>query len=154
MIKSNLRVESDELSQEERTFLQNYKNLKQKAIIGDFGKTAQYWIQYIDLIDRQYKLHFSIKINDYALQLKIWEESLPLCFAMNRLHYARYGTYYLNQLKNLHITHPGAKEEIEKIGISVRRNDIGIGEAIDLAGEQTYMRSTKMVVGRKCRINY
>ena len=49
-------------------------------------------------------------------------------------------------MKNLHITHPGAKEEIEKIGISVR-NDIGIGESIDLAGEQTYMRSAKTVGG-------
>ena len=78
-------------------------------------------------LDCQYKLHFSFKINDYALRLKIWEESLPLCFATNRLRYARYGTYYLNQLKNLHITYPGAKEEIEKIVISVRRNDNVIG---------------------------
>ena len=38
--KIKLRVESDELSEEERTFLQNYKNLKQKAIIGDFGKNS------------------------------------------------------------------------------------------------------------------
>ena len=77
----------------------------------------------------------------------VWDESLPLCFATNRLHYARYGMYYLNQMKNLHITHPGAKEEIEKIGLSVRRNNIGIGQTIDLAGEQTYMRSAKTAGG-------
>ena len=42
-------------------------------------------------------------------------------------------------MKNLHITHPEAREEIGKIGILVRRNDI--------TGEQTYMRSAKMVGG-------
>ena len=31
-----------------------------------------------------------------------------------------------------------AQEEIERHGLSVRRNNIGIGQAIDLAGEQTY----------------
>ena len=74
---------------------------------------------------------------------------LTLCLATNRLHYGRYGTYYLNQMKNLHITHPGAKEEKveEKIWISVRRNVIGIGEAINLAVEQIYMRSAKTVGG-------
>ena len=30
-----------------------------------------------------------------------------------------------------------------KIGISVRRNEKGIGQEVDLAGEQSYMRSDK-----------
>ena len=91
-------------------------------ILGDFGKTVQYWIQYIDLIDHQYKLHFTIMIETISLNNNEGaDESLPLCFTTNRLHHGRYGTYYLNQMKNLHITHPGAKEEIEILGISVRR---------------------------------
>ena len=40
-------------------------------------------------------------------------------------------------------THPGAKEEMLQIGISVRRSENGVGQAIDLAGEQSYMRSAK-----------
>ena len=40
-------------------------------------------------------------------------------------------------------THPGAKEELKRIGICVRKNKIGIGQAIDLAGEQGYMRDAK-----------
>ena len=46
-------------------------------------------------------------------------------------------------LKDIENTHPGAKEEIEETGISVRRNSFGIGQAIDLAGEQTYMKKAK-----------
>ena len=59
----------------------------------------------------------------------------------------RYGTYYVNQLKNLEETHPGAKQEIEKSSVSVRRNDFGIGQAVDLAGEQTFMKSAKTAGG-------
>ena len=40
-------------------------------------------------------------------------------------------------------THPGARDEIEEVGLSIRRNDIGVGQAIDLAGEQTYMKNAK-----------
>ena len=36
-------------------------------------------------------------------------------------------------------THPGAKQELMKIGISVRRNEKGIQQAVDLTGEQSYL---------------
>ena len=58
-------------------------------------------------------------------------------------NYARYGSYYLNMMKNLSTTHPGAIEELKEKGISARRNDIGIGQFIDGAGKQTFMRLAK-----------
>ena len=54
-----------------------------------------------------------------------------------------YGTFYINQLKRLDFSHPGARYEIVEVGLSIRRNDIGVGQAIDLAGEQTYMKNAK-----------
>ena len=72
-----------------------------------------------------------------------WKESLPLCFATNRVHYSRYGTYYVNSLEHIDSTHPGARQEIEHLGLSVRRNQLGIGQSIDMAGEQSYMRNAK-----------
>ena len=141
LLKGNTSI--DQLSLEEMTFLQQYERQKKIALDGEFGKTPQYWVQYMNMVDRQRKLHYAIKTNDYDLRLDIWNDSLPHCFATNRVHYARYGTYYVNQLNNLQTTHPGAKEEIEKSGLSIRRNNIGIGQAIDLAGEQTYMRNAK-----------
>ena len=62
------------------------------------------------------------------------------CFATNKIHYARYGTFYIQRLKHLDSTHPGAFEEICEM-VLVRRNKTGIGQAIDLAGEQTHMRN-------------
>ena len=53
-------------------------------------------------------------------------------------------------LENLETTHPGAIEELSIKGLSVRRNDSGIGQSIDGAGEQTFMRSAKTSGGIGC----
>ena len=49
---------------------------------------------------------------------------------------------YIQQLKNINALHPGALEEFEGIS-SERRNNTDIGQAIDLVGKQTYMKSAK-----------
>ena len=121
----------------------SYETQRQKCLNGDFGKTPQFWALYMKLIDRQQKLHFAVNNNDYDLRLLIWKRSLPLCFSTNRVHYSRYGTYYVKSLECLESTHPGAREEIAEVGLSVRRNTLAIGQAVDLAGEQSYMRTAK-----------
>ena len=50
-------------------------------------------------------------------------------------------------MEHLEKTHPGAKQELMKIGISITRNAKGIGQAVDLAGKQSYMRSAKIAGG-------
>ena len=88
---------------------------------------------YMKLAERQKKLHYGINVNDFDLHLLIWKQSLPLCFATNRAHYSRY----------LDSTHPGGRAEMESVGLSVRRNNLGIGQAIDLAGELSRMKNVK-----------
>ena len=46
-------------------------------------------------------------------------------------------------MERLEETHPGARNEIEKYDLSVCRNDCGIRQTVDLAGEQTFMKSAK-----------
>ena len=41
----------------------------------------------------------------------------------------------------------GSKEEIEEKRLSVRRNTLGTGQAVDMAGEQSYMKSAKTAGG-------
>ena len=62
---------------------------------------------------------------------------------LNKVHYARYGTNHCFLLEHLEENYPGAREEIEEKGLSVRRNHLGIGQATDLAGEQTFMKHAK-----------
>ena len=49
----------------------------------------------------------------------------------------------MNQIKRQEESHPGAKNKIEEYGLSVCRNDFGMKQAVDLAGEQILMRSVK-----------
>ena len=120
-----------------------YEEQKKKCLDGEFGKTPQFWAMYSKLVERQHKLHYGINVNHFQLRLLMWQQSLALCFATNRVHYSRYGSYYVKSLECLNDTHPGAKIEMETVGLSVRRNNLGIGQAIDLAGEQSYMKNAK-----------
>ena len=124
-VEEFLLNESDEVTANSHSdsplkdYVTQYQTQKSKCFDGEFGKTPQYWAKYMELVDRQHKLPFSINTNDYDLKMLIWKESLPLCFATNRVHYARYGTFYVNRLEHLDTTHPGARQEIEDFGLSV-----------------------------------
>ena len=98
---------------------------------------------YCWLVDLLHMFHYAISPNDYNLRLAVWDEMLSFCFVVNKVHYVWYGSYYVNQLKHLNETHPGNKKEIEEFGVSVRCNEYGIGQAVDLASEQTLMKSAK-----------
>ena len=89
------------------------------------------------MADRQQKLHYAISTNNYNLRLLIWKESLPMWFV----------TFYVKFLEYLEDTHPGVKEKIEEKGYSVKRNTRGIGQAVDMAGKQSYTKSAKPVSG-------
>jgi hypothetical protein len=130
-----------------KAYIEHYNQQVDKCLKGQFGKTPQFWALYMMMVDRQQRLHYAINMNDYNLRLLTWRESLPLCFATNRVHYSRYGTFYVQSLEYLESTHPGAKTEIEKNGLSVRRNTLGIGQAVDMAGEQSYMKNAKTAGG-------
>ena len=126
-----------------KNYQQQYQDVKARCIQGQFGKTPRYWMMYQDTVDRQHKLHLAINTNNYDLRAQCWKDSLPLCFAMNKHNYSRYGAYYCHQLDNLEDTHPGAREELQEKGLSVCRNSLNIGQSIDGAGEQTFMSNSK-----------
>ena len=130
-----------------QAYLKYYVQQVKKCLNGEFGKTPQFWVMYMIMVDRKQKLHYAINTNNYNLRLLIWKESLLMWFATNKIHYARYGTFYVKFLEYLGDTHPGAKEEIEEKGLSVRRNTLGIGQAVDMASEQSYMKNAKTAGG-------
>ena len=111
-----------------KVYIEHYNQQFDKCLNGEFGKMPQFWAVYIMMVDRQQKLHYAINKNDDNLRLLMWQKSLPLCFATNRVYYSRYGTFYVQSLEYLESTHPGAKAEIEENGVSVRRNTLGIDQ--------------------------
>ena len=126
-----------------KKFSEYHSQKMSDRLSGKLGKTAQFWLLYVHFIDILQKFHYAIQTNDFDAKLESWKSRLPLFFFFNCTHYSRYGSHYIKSLELLDKTHPGAREEIMNIGISVRRNDKRIGQAIDLAGEQSYMRSAK-----------
>ena len=83
------------------------------------------------------------------ISIFVLHNAIADCFSMNKQNYARYGTYYVLQLLNIDKTHTGAKEELKSRGISVCRNSNNIGQNIDGAGEQTFMKNAKTIGGIK-----
>ena len=120
-----------------------YREKKLQCLKGQHGKTAQFWMMNLELMDLQQKLHFSVNMNDFELRLHCLRAFVSLCFATNKQNYARYGSYYVLLLEHLEETHPGAKAELQEKGLSVCRNDLDIRQAVDMAGEQTFMKSSK-----------
>ena len=81
--------------------ISRYQQFKTDVRNGKLGKTAQFWMMYIDLMELQQMAHTSIQTNDFDMRLYAWENILPYYFALNKVNYARYGTYYVETLKQI-----------------------------------------------------
>ena len=46
-------------------YVEYYKKVMREGLTGKFGKTSQYWLRYVFLVDLMHKLHFAIKDNNF-----------------------------------------------------------------------------------------
>ena len=122
-------------------YIVQYNGQVDKCLAGDLAKTPQYLMIYVKLVN------YSVPINDYELCRLILRQSMSLYFAKNGVHYALYGAYYVQSLDHLENTHPGAKGEVTEKGLYELRSTFGIGHVVDLAGEQSHMKSAKTAGG-------
>ena len=53
------------------------------------GKTAQFWLLYMDLMRYQALAHQAVQPNDLHLLISAWKAFIPMYFAMNKVKYAR-----------------------------------------------------------------
>ena len=153
-LEEKIRISTDEIdlilgSNEFKMYMEDYKRLREKCLDGEFGATPHFWMLYQKMVDLIHQLHYAVNVNDYFLRLVTWEDLLKLSFKMNKQNYSRYGSYYTMMLRSIDTLHPGAREELQNRGLSVCRNENGIRQSIDGAGEQTFMRSSKTAGGIK-----
>ena len=104
--------------------ISRYQQFKTDIRNGKLGKTAQFWMMYIDLMELQQMVHTSVQTNDYDMHLYAWENILLYSFALNKVNYARYGTYYVEILKQMDIRYPGLKPLLEKRRMSAHKQRI------------------------------
>ena len=49
------------------------------------GKTAQFWLSYLEMIQQQHYFHVGIHENSFEAYMNAWEYFLPYYFVMNKI---------------------------------------------------------------------
>ena len=70
-------------------FTNKYENFRESARQGALGKTAQFWLLYMDLMRYQVMAHTAIQENDIETLMFCWKEFISMYFIMNKRNYAR-----------------------------------------------------------------
>jgi hypothetical protein len=69
--------------------LRDYEKYRKEVEGGAIGKTAQYWMIYLNLMRMQSLGLFAVHQNDLELLICAWKTFIPFFFAMNKVNYAR-----------------------------------------------------------------
>ena len=102
-----------------RRLYNSYNTFKNSIRNGNLGKTAQFWIGYMDLIWLILTFIRATKENNFHLHLATLYKLCPMFFAYNHHNYSLYIPAYLVTTINLPDTHPGAEDLLKKNGFSV-----------------------------------
>ena len=122
---------------------QRYCSFKESIRNGSLGKTAVFWINYMDIV-WLLLTYRATKENNYHLHLNTLFELCPLFFAYNHQNYSRYIPAYLITMLNLSETHPGAGDLLRNNGFSVSRSSVPSSRnPVDITIEQTINRHSK-----------
>ena len=73
------------------------QEVKRKGLNEEFGSTTWFWFKYVEIVETA-AISFCPQRNQ---SVQSWEKILSLYFITNKVHYARYGTYHIEQLKEL-----------------------------------------------------
>ena len=77
----------------------HYETFRESARSGAIGKTAQFWLLYMDLLRLQTLSHTALQCNDFGMLVHGWKSFLPMYFSMNKVNYARYSKVYIYLVK-------------------------------------------------------
>ena len=121
-----------------------YVSFLQDIRIGELGKTAQFWMSYMDHIRLVLSLIKAVKQNDFVTYTYCLFAMPDLFFSFGGQNYARYLTFFSVFLANIELTHPGSSELLKRGAISVARSFIpGNRCAVDKTIEETIMKHAK-----------
>lgn len=111
---------------------------KEETMKGTHGKTAQFYLIYIQLVDYYLTLNASIRTSNFNQFIFILPKISNLFFVFNHQNYARWLVKYHNNLINVDETHPGLRSDFQKGTFGVKRTDKPFSkQPIDLTLEQT-----------------
>lgn len=116
----------------------SYLAHREACLNGSFGKTAQFYMSYIYLINYYHMLSRSIRTGDFALFKYILPKITNLFFVFNQPNYARWLVKYNDNLLKIDETHPEIAEAMQKGYFGIQRTEKPFSrQPIDLTLEQT-----------------
>ena len=126
------------------TNTEDYINFREAVRQGNYGKTSQLWLTYMDHVWLILGLIHSVKTNnfvEYAHSLYLMPD---LFFSFGGHNNGCYLTFFAVFLANIESSHPGATEMLEQGAFSVARSFIpGNRSAVDKTIEETFMKHAK-----------
>ncbi|KAG5881311.1 hypothetical protein JTB14_012545 [Gonioctena quinquepunctata] len=115
-----------------------YATYEEKTVNGEFGKTAQFYMVYMKLVQHFLTLSRSIRIGDFELFKNVLPKITNLFFACNHQNYARWTVKYHYSLMKVAETHPGLEEEFKNGFFGIKRTAKPFSrQPVDLTLEQT-----------------
>ncbi|CAH1100731.1 unnamed protein product [Psylliodes chrysocephalus] len=116
----------------------SYKQYVNRTLQGNHGKTAHYYMIYIQLVNYYVTLSRSIRMGDFEMFKYIIPKITNLFFMVNKQNYARWCVKYLDNLNNINETHPGLEDDFKKCFFGIKRTEKSFSRIpIDLTLEQT-----------------
>ena len=129
-------------------FLEEYSSFRQQVRGGSQGKTAQFWLTYMNHVSLVFSLLYAVNINDYYLYGACLSKMVDLFFSFDGQNYARYLCYFSLFSVNIGKTHPGATELLKFDAITVARLFIPANRcAVDKTIKKTLTRHAKSQTG-------
>lgn len=118
--------------------VRKYEKYLQRTMNGEHGKTARYYMIYVNIVSYYFLLNTSIRTADFALFKSVLPNICNLFFTFNQPNYARWLVRYHNNLCHVDETHPGLRKLFEKGSFGIKRTDKSFSrQPIGLTLEQT-----------------
>ena len=126
-----------------QSLTQDYRDFKDTVRKGQLGKTAQFWMSYMDQVCLILKVTQAVKLNDFSLYAHCLFEMSDI-FSFDGHNYSRYLAYFAVFLANLEETHPGSRALLQNGAFSVARSFVpGSRCPVDKTIEETFMKHSK-----------
>lgn len=118
--------------------LNNYENFVEEILHGSRGKTAQYYMQYIEFINIYFRFTRSIRTSNFELYLDSLFDIANLFFTFNQPNYARWILQYLCNLIDLKLNKSELLNDFMRGAFGVKRTNNKFSRSpVDLTLEQT-----------------
>lgn len=137
-MQENCEASESNFSKRVDELLEKYWQFFQATKAGEHGKTAKFWIQYVEFLQLYHNFSRSVRNGDFDLYVSCLPRIANMFFALNHSNYSRWTVRYYDNLLKLETTHPEVYSDFKKGWFAVRRTRKSFSSTpIDLALEQT-----------------